>query len=216
MSTGPGNAAADLADVPVSRAVVDRKQIYSGQVLSLQTDTVDLGDGQEVIRDVVRHPGAVGILALDDQERLLFVQQYRHPVASLLWEPPAGLLDVPGEDPLAAAQRELYEEAGYRARRWDVLVDLYTTPGGNDEALRLYLARDLSPVEEGNRHEGNGEERDMPTAWIALDSAVDLVLSGSLHNPSAVAGVLAVAAARTRGWSALRPASSPWRKHTSR
>lgn len=204
-----------VADAPSPREVVRRTRVFSGKVLGLRTDDVDLGDGQVVTRDVVQHPGAVGIVAVDEHDRVLMVQQYRHPVASLLWEPPAGLLDVPGEDPLEAARRELYEEAGYRAARWDVLVDFYTTPGGSDEALRLYLARDLTPVDAAERHAGEGEERDMPVAWVPLDDAVDAVLNGRLSNPSAVAGVLAARCARDASWAGLRPADSPWNRHSS-
>ncbi len=188
---------------------------YSGKVLGLRTDEVDLGDGQIVTRDVIQHPGAVGIIALDESDRVLLVRQYRHPVASRLWEPPAGLLDVPGEDPLSAAQRELYEEAGYRAEEWHVLVDLYTTPGGSEEALRLYLARRLRRVPVAERHEGEAEERDMPLAWVALDEAVKAVMAGRLHNPAAAAGLLAARYARDAGWAKLRGADAPWDKHTS-
>ncbi|MDQ1679311.1 MAG: 8-oxo-dGDP phosphatase, partial [Frankiaceae bacterium] len=128
----------------------------------------------------------------------------------LLWEPPAGLLDVPGERADLTAGRELFEEAGYRAGRWDVLVDIYTTPGMCDEALRLFLARDLTAVADSERYAGEHEEADMPLSWVPLDDAVALVLDGRLHNPTAVAGILAVAAARSRGFAGLRPVDAPW------
>jgi ADP-ribose pyrophosphatase len=159
---------------------------------------------------VLVHTGAVGIVALDDQDRVLMVRQYRHPVRSYLWEPPAGLLDVDGEDPLETARRELAEEGDLRADEWHVLVDFYNSPGGSTEAFRCYLARDLHPVPEPERHEREGEERDMHTAWLPLDEARELVLAGRLHNPTAVTGVLAACAARDAGWSTLRPADSPW------
>src|SRR6185312_6625482 len=124
---------------------------FEGRVWSVRTDVVDLADGQQVERDVIAHPGAVGIIALDDHLDVLLVRQYRHPVGALLWEPPAGLLDVEGEDPLDAAARELYEEAGYRAREWAVLADTFTSPGGSDEAVRIYLARGLSEVAADER-----------------------------------------------------------------
>ena len=100
-------------------------------------DTVDLGEGGVVQREYVQHTGAVGILALDEDGRVLFVEQYRHPVGMTLWELPAGLLDVRGELPLRAAQRELAEEADLRAGRWDLLIDWFNSPGGMTEALRL-------------------------------------------------------------------------------
>ncbi|RJK93120.1 NUDIX domain-containing protein [Vallicoccus soli] len=202
-------------DGPVADEVADRRVrssevVFHGKVWDVRRDEVDLGDGQTVVRDVLQHPGAVGVLALDDDERVLLVRQYRHPTGRMLWEAPAGLLDVEGERPLAAAQRELVEEAGYRAQRWHVLVDYYNSPGGTTEAFRCYLARGLEAVAEDERHEGEGEERDMPAAWVPLDEAVDLVLAGALHNPTTVSGVLAAAAARSRGWSGLRPADAPW------
>ena len=175
----------------------------------VRRDTVDLRDGQVVVRDLVIHYGAVGVLAIDDEDRVLLVHQYRHPVAMMLWEPVAGLLDVPGEDPVSAARRELVEEAGLVAGRWDLLVDYEPSPGGSSEALRLYLARDLAPA-PGGRPAGTGEERDMPVAWIPLDEARDRVLSGALTAPITVVGVLAAVCTRATGWSSLRPADSPW------
>ncbi len=171
---------------------------------------MDLGDGVVVVREYIRHPGAVAVIALDDDERVLLLRQYRHPVRSLLWEPPAGLLDVEGEDLRAAAERELMEEADLRAERWDVLVDYYTTPGGSDEPIRVFLARGLSHVPHHERHEREDEERDMASAWVPLDEAVSAVLGGRVHNPSAVVGILAAAQARALGWATLRPVGAPW------
>jgi ADP-ribose pyrophosphatase len=204
-----GTWADEVADLTEPRQVVASQRRFTGRVWSVRSDTVDLGDGQTVVRDVVEHPGAVGVLALDDAERVLLVRQYRHPVGAMLWEPPAGLLDVDGEDPWAAAQRELYEEAHLQARDWRVLVDYHNSPGGTTEVFRCYLARGIT-VPERDRHAGTGEERDMPVAWVPLDEAVDLVFSGRLHNPTAVAGVLAAHAARARGFDGLRPADAPW------
>ena len=183
---------------------------FSGRVISVYTDDVVMPDGETATRDIVRHPGAVGVLALDSDDRVLLVQQYRHAVRRLLWEPPAGLLDVPGERADLTAARELHEEAGYRAGRWDVLADYYTTPGTCDEVLRLFLARDLVPVDVHERFVGAHEEADMPVVWVPLDHAVELVLSGRLHNPTAVVGILAAAAGRATGWAHLRPVEAPW------
>ncbi len=204
-------AAADVFDgEPSSYGVVSTTEHFTGRVISVYTDEVQMPDGAIAARDIVRHPGAVGVLALDEQDRVLLVKQYRHAVRRQLWEPPAGLLDVAGERAELTAARELYEEAGYRADRWHVLADYYTTPGMCDEALRLFLARDLTPVGDHERHVGEHEEADMPVSWVPLDEAVDLVLSGRLHNPTAVVGILAAAAARAGGWSSLRPADVPW------
>lgn len=175
----------------------------------MRSDTVRLPDGSDVVRELVAHPGAVGIIALDDHDRVALVRQYRHPVGSYLWEAPAGLLDAEGEAPLLTAQRELYEEAHLRADTWHVLVDYYNSPGSSSEAFRCFLARDVSAV-DGDRHAGEGEERDMPLRWVDLDDAVAAAFRGDLHNPTTVSGVLAAYTARALRWSPLRPADSPW------
>jgi 8-oxo-dGTP pyrophosphatase MutT (NUDIX family) len=168
-------------------------------------------DGAEFLRDVVVHPGAVGIVALDDDERVLLVSQYRHPVGHRLLEIPAGLLDVPGEPYPVAAARELYEEGHVRATEWRVLVDLFTSPGMTTESTRVYLARGLSAVADGDRHVGVHEEADMPVTWAPLADLVGAVLTGRLHNPLLISGVLATWAARQGdGYDALRPVDAPW------
>jgi 8-oxo-dGDP phosphatase len=196
-----------LADTAEERPVVASEVVHRGLIWDVVRDTVDLGEAGTVRREYVRHPGAVAIVAMDDDDRLLLLHQYRHPVRQLLWEIPAGLLDVDGEDPLDAASRELAEEADLVARSWWVLADFFTTPGGSDEAVRIYLARDLTSVPEADRHDREGEELGMAVRWVALDEAVAAVLSGRVRNPSAVVGVLAGAAAHARGWADLRPAS---------
>jgi len=199
-----------VADEPAALHVVSSEQVYRGLVWDIRRDVVELGDGQTVTRELLAHPGAVGVVALNDADEVLLLRQYRHPVASYLWEPPAGLLDIAGEDALVCAQRELLEEADLRADEWHVLVDFYNSPGGNSEAFRCFLARGLRDVPEAERHEREHEERGMATVWLPLDEACDLVLSGRLHNPTAVAGILAAWASRASGWRSLRPADAPW------
>jgi 8-oxo-dGTP pyrophosphatase MutT (NUDIX family) len=174
------------------------------------SETVELTDGSPVVRDVQRHPGAVTILALDDDENVLFIKQYRHPVRRELWELPAGLLDVAGEAPLLAAQRELAEEADLVASDWAVLVDWFNSPGGSSEANRVYLARGLSAVAPADRHVREDEEKDLVPVRVPLAQAVDAVLAGRFANPGSVIGVLALQAARATGLDALRPADTPW------
>ena len=202
-----------LADRLGSRPVTASEVVHHGMIWDVVRETVDLGDAGEVTREFVRHPGAVSIVALDDRDRVAMVQQYRHPVRALEWEVPAGLLDVDGEDPWVAAARELHEEADLRADEWHVLVDYFSSPGGMDEALRVYLARGLSHVPEDDRHEREEEELGMPVRWVDLDEAQDAVLAGRVHNPSAVIGILAAHAARERGWGTLRPHDAPWPEH---
>ncbi len=194
-----------LGSHPVSETVLD----FTGQVWDVVTDTVTLPSGEAVRRDIVRHPSAVAVLALDDRDRVLCVHQYRHPVGATLWELPAGLLDIAGEDLHVAAARELWEETHHEGREWSVLADFFTSPGFCDEALRIYLVRDVRSS-LGDQHERHGEERDMPVEWISLDVLRDAILAGELHNPVLLVGVLAACASRADSWRSLRPADSPW------
>ncbi|HET8616766.1 MAG TPA: NUDIX hydrolase [Actinomycetales bacterium] len=203
----------ELRDVIGTKPVLSTELDFSGHVWDVVTDRVDLGAAGVVTRDYVKHPGAVGVLALDDDERVLLVHQYRHPVGMTLWELPAGLLDVDGEQPVHAAQRELAEEADLRASEWHTLIDWVLSPGGSSEAFRCYLARGVTPVPDSERHTREGEEHEMPSAWFPLDDVRDAVLAGRLHNPSLVVGVLTACAARDAGWSSLRPADAPWPEH---
>jgi len=183
---------------------------FVGKKTSVRTDDVVMPGGAVVRRDYQVHPGSVAVLALDDEGRALVIRQYRHPVRHKLWEIPAGLLDVPGENPLHAAQRELYEEAHVKAEDWRVLTDVFTTPGGCDEAVRIFLARGLSEA-EGQRFEVEDEEADMEVSRVQVDALVRGVLAGELHNNCLVVGVLALVAARGGdGLDALRPAEASW------
>ncbi|HEX6235102.1 MAG TPA: NUDIX hydrolase [Jiangellaceae bacterium] len=183
----------------------------TGRVISVRKDVVVPSSGGEFTRDVVVHPGAVGILALDDEERVLLVSQYRHPVGHRLLEAPAGLLDMPGEPYREAAVRELYEEGHVRARDWRVLADAFTSPGMTTESIRVYLARGLEHVPDGERHEGHAEEADMPVVWAPLADVVDAVLTGRLHNAILCLAALAAWAARNgAGYDSLRPEDAPW------
>jgi 8-oxo-dGDP phosphatase len=194
-----------IADLEAPRPVLSHRRIHQGKVFDLDADVVDLGDTQ-VLREYIAHPGAVAVIALDEQDRVLLLSQYRHPVRSELWEPPAGLRDVPDEQLVVAAARELAEEADLTAGSWWRLVDFYTTPGGSDERIVVFLARDLAPVPDADRFTRTDEEAGMVPVWIPLDEAVDAALAGRLRSPTAVTGVLAAAAARSRGWSTLQPA----------
>jgi ADP-ribose pyrophosphatase len=189
-------------------AVLGTTQRFKGNVLTLRTDEVRMSDGSVATREVVEHPGAVGVVALDDQDRVVLINQYRHPIRAYLDELPAGLLDVPGEPALDAARRELSEEAGIAAAEWHVLVDLYTSPGMSNEAIRLFVARGLSDAAE--RFTPEHEEITLTVSRIPLDEAVRRALAGEITNAAAVAGLCAVALARANGWRDLRPADAPW------
>jgi ADP-ribose pyrophosphatase len=199
-----------IVDVPQEWEVTESSTPFRGNKTSVRTDHVRMPDGSVHSRDYQVHPGSVAVLALDEDDNVLLISQYRHPVREKLWEIPAGLLDVPGENPLAAAQRELYEEAHVKADDWRVLTDVYTTPGGSDEAVRIFLARGVSTA-EGERFEVSEEEADMEYARVPLPDLVRGVLAGELHNNCLVVGTLALTAARAGdGLDALRPADAPW------
>ena len=200
-----------IVDDPLTWPVEQSTTLAEGPVGSFVRDRVRAPDGKVLTRDYVRHPGAVGVIALDDHGRVALVRQYRHAVRHRLVEPPAGLLDVDGENYLSAVQRELTEEAGLSAAVWHVLVDLFTTPGIIGEALRVYLARGLSPVAAPEGFLREGEEAHMDIVWADLDDLVDAVLDGRVHNPTLVCGVLAAWTSRQRdGYASLRPADAPW------
>lgn len=199
-----------IADGPDdSMPIAQREEVFRGKVWSVVRDHVRIGE-HDAVRDVLIHPGAVAIMAVDDDDQVLLIRQYRHPVGMYLFEPPAGLLDVSGEPPLETAKRELAEEAGLVAEDWRVLVDLFNSPGGSSEAIRVYLARELAAMPAGRQDTGEAEEAHLPQAWIDLDSARALVLSGAIGSPSAVAGILALVAARDDGYADLRPGDDPW------
>jgi ADP-ribose pyrophosphatase len=187
--------------------VISSDTVYQGRVVDLRRDIVAMPGGTTSQRDVVLHPGAVGVVALRGDEVLL-VNQYRHPVGRRLDELPAGLLDVPGEPGLEAAKRELVEEAGLAASSWNVLVDVLTSPGMTDESIRIFLARDVHEVERSVQEH---EELEMTSHWVPLASAVGAALDGTLENAACVVGVLAAAEAVRRGFAGLRPADAPWR-----
>lgn len=203
-------AAAELADVPLAWPVLSTRVLAEGHVATFAEDEVRTPDGATMSREYLRHPGAVGVIAMDDDERVVLVRQYRHPVRHRLTEPPAGLLDKAGEDPLAAAKRELAEEVGLAAGRWDVLVDLFSTPGIVSEGIRVFLARDLATADRPDGFTAEGEEAEMDTVWASLDDLLRAVLDGRVHNPTLVTGVLAAGVARADGYATLRPGDTPW------
>ena len=200
-----------IADTPdSSMPVSQRSEVFAGRVWRVVRDHVRIGESDS-IRDVLIHPGAVAVIAVDDEDRILLIRQYRHPVAMYLFEPPAGLLDVAGEPPWETARRELAEEAGVQAGTWHTLVDLFNSPGGTSEAIRVYLASDLTALPSGRPNTGEAEEAHLPQVWVALEDAVDLVLTGAIGSPSGVAGILALDSIRRRSGRGLRSAQAPWK-----
>jgi 8-oxo-dGTP pyrophosphatase MutT (NUDIX family) len=203
-------APAVLRDAPEHWPVTQSAELARGRLLRARRDTVAMPDGTHADRELTEHPGAVAILALDEADRVLLIRQYRHPAGALLWEIPAGLRDVTGEPLLAAAQRELLEETGYRAADWRVLTDFFTSPGSSTERVRVFLARGLTEVPAAERdYVPEYEEASLQVAWAPLEEAVRGFLAGDLHNGVAAVGILSAYAAVTAGFGGLRETGAP-------
>jgi ADP-ribose pyrophosphatase len=200
-------------DLPADVHISARNTVFSGRVWNVEHETFDY-NGSEISRDYVDHTGAVAVLVLDESDRLLAIRQYRHPIRMREWEIPAGLLDVAGESALLAAQRELAEEVDLAANTWHVLADYYTSPGGSNEIVRIFLARDVHTLEHS--YERTEEEADMELRWVELDVAVEAVLAGRVCNSIFQIAVLAAEAAKKRGWESLRPTDEPWQMRIRR
>ena len=200
----------DLQDDFLSPEILTTDVAFDGAVWNIRRDRFLL-EGDEITREYVDHTGAVAVLALDDRDRVLLIKQYRHPVRMRDWELPAGLLDIGGEPPLLAAQRELAEEADLVAETWDLLCEFMTSPGGSNEVLRVYLARGVSAAPEVfDRYD---EEAGIEVRWVPLDDVVDGVLSRDLQNSILINAALSAAAGRARGWSTLGDPNAPWPRH---
>ncbi|MGW7535508.1 NUDIX domain-containing protein [Amycolatopsis sp. NPDC054798] len=186
--------------------------VHVGRVVGLRVDDVVMPDGETAKREVVEHLGAVVIAALDSEDNVTLVHQYRHPLGRRLWELPAGLIDHPGEEPVEAAKRELAEESGLAAASWETLVDVAASPGFTDEVVRVFLARGLSEVDRDVLGE---EEADLVVRKFPLAEAVRMALAGELVNGATVSGVLA-AHAVLAGAAKTRPADAPWQDRPTR
>lgn len=203
-----------IQDRAVNFPVASRSVVYEGRVWNIVHDKFVFPDtGETLGRDYIDHPGAVAVVALDEEDRVLMIEQYRQPVGMYLWEVPAGLLDIAGEDPLTAAQRELFEEADVRADEWHVLVDQFNSPGSSAEALRIFLAQGIHEIPESERFTRDGEEASMELRWVPFTEALDAVMDGRIHNPSAVSGLMALSVAKQRGLDALREPDADWSAH---
>jgi 8-oxo-dGDP phosphatase len=177
-----------LRDEAVPVEILSSDLMHGGMVWNVVRERFSYGD-HEITREFIDHPGAVAILAMDADDRILVIQQYRHPIREREWELPAGLLDIEGEDPMEAARRELGEEADLEAAELSLLVDFHTSPGGSNERLRIYLARGLTAT--ATAYDRFDEEADIVTRWVALDDVVAAVLDGRLRNSILIVAVLA-------------------------
>lgn len=195
-----GNGAGDMPDL--SERVVESTVIHRGSYLTFSVDTVERADGTRAQREVIGHPGAVAIVALTDDGRVLLVRQFRLPASRVMLEIPAGTLDADPttgtpEDPLAAAERELEEETGFRAGSWELLTSFWTAPGFATELMHLYLARDLVPVVEDRR--GPEEDERLVVEALPWQEAVAAVERGEIADAKSIAGLLWLARLASAG-----------------
>jgi 8-oxo-dGDP phosphatase len=193
---------------PHSFDVVDSDTLYEGAIFALRGDKVRMPGGRIATREKVEHYGAVAIAALDDQDRLVMIYQYRPAIGRRIWEMPAGLLDGGSDEaPVEAAKRELVEEVGIEADDWSTLVDVVGCPGFADESVRVFLARGLREVERPEA--GDDEEADLVIRRIPLHDLVTGAMSGDLVNGPCIAGVFA-AVEVVAGRFHPRPVDAPW------
>jgi ADP-ribose pyrophosphatase len=189
-------------DDPLIERVVDSREVYRGRYLGLRVDTIERADGSRSTRDVVDHPGAVTMLALDPEDRVLLVRQWRTPTAGALLELPAGTLDREAdgtiEDPEAAARRELEEETGYRAGRWEKLGEFWTAPGFATELMHLFLATELAPADDDGRL-GPDEDEHLELRAIAWRDAVAMADRGEIRDAKSLVGLFRLARLRSDG-----------------
>ena len=166
---------------------VGEEVVLRGPVFDVATATFEAPDGSTFDRQVVRHPGAVSVVAGDDQGRVPLVRQFRAALEADILEIPAGKLDVAGEDPVACAHRELAEEVGLAASSMELLCEFRNSPGFSDERHRVYLARGLSEVALDRQ---GVEEAAMTIEWVDLDDAVSLARHGEVKDAKTVIGLL--------------------------
>jgi 8-oxo-dGTP pyrophosphatase MutT (NUDIX family) len=199
-----------LHDDPQRPDITRSETAFEGAVWDVRRETFTLDD-HAITREFVDHTGAVAVLAMDESDRVLLIQQYRHPVRQRDWELPAGLLDMAGESPLKAAKRELAEEADLIATEWHLLSEFMSTPGGSNEVIRVYLARGVAEAPEV--FERTEEETGIVTRWVPLDEVVDAVLERRLQNSILAVAVLSAAAGKGRDWADLADPDEPWTRH---
>ncbi len=177
---------------PLEEQVVDSRVVHRGRYLDVRIDTIQRADGTTGTRDVVRHPGAVAVLAMDADDRLLLVRQWRIPAGRAMLEIPAGTLDVHEgvtEDPDVAARRELEEETGSRASGWRRLASFWTAPGFATELMHLYLATGLESVHDDDRLAPDEDER-LELSRFTIDEALGMVDAGEILDAKSMLGIL--------------------------
>ncbi|WP_110590396.1 NUDIX domain-containing protein [Microbacterium suaedae] len=179
-----------LRDEPHEVEITRSEIVYNGYVWDVREDHFRYG-GTELVRHYLDHTGAVAVVAMDEDDRVLLIQQYRHPIRLRDWEIPAGLLDIANEEPRAAAERELAEEADLTAEHWEDLGSFAMSPGGSDEFIRIFLATGVRPTEQSFARDA--EEADIRAEWVPIAEAVRAVTEGRVHNAAMTIGILLAA-----------------------
>jgi len=190
-----------VTDDPLRERLISSEVIRQSRILEFRIDTVEAADGHRSTRDIAAHPGGVCVVAIDGQDRILLVRQWRHAAGRALLEIPAGTLDREPdgsiEDHAAAAARELEEETGSRAGAWRYLGAFWTAPGFTSELMHLYLATDVVAVHEGGLAPDEDERLELHP--VEFEEAVAMVERGELPDAKTIVGVLLVARLRAAG-----------------
>ena len=187
----------DLSDQPglTKDSELGLEQAFRGKIWNVVRKTFKFQD-EVLVREFIAHRGAVAVLALNDNDEVLLIKQYRAPVNQYLFEMPAGLRDHEGEDDLVAAKRELAEETDYQATDWSHLQSFYTTPGSSSEVIEIFVAKNLSKTLV--EFERTGEEKGMVPIWVPFEQVLEAVMASKLKSPTLVVAVLALAAQRSK------------------
>ncbi len=164
---------------------ISTKTVYDGKIIKLEVDEAKLPNGANATREVVRHPGGVGVVPIDEEGFLYLVKQYRYPFSKITTEIPAGKLDGKGEDPEDAGRRELMEETGLSAKKFTFLGSIYASPGFCDEEIYLYLAEGLTQGESDP-----DEDEFVAVSRIHIKEFIEQITEGKIHDGKTVAGVL--------------------------
>lgn len=183
------NELVDRAGLPDSNTTA-KEVVFRGKIWNVVRKVFNF-HGESIAREYIEHPGAVAVLALNDSDEVLLINQYRAPVNQYLYEFPAGHLDVDGENHLEAAKRELLEETDYAADNWELLQIFHTTPGSSSETIAIYLARNLTKVEHNFAR--TAEEKHIEISWIPFAQVLTQVQRSQLKSPTLVVGILALA-----------------------
>jgi len=194
MSEQKSEIISDEGGLP-SSAIRDLETVFDGRVWDVVSKTFDF-ENEVLVREYIKHPGAVAVLAINELDEVLLIKQYRAPVNEFLYEMPAGIRDSADESDLHSAQRELAEETDYQANSWSHLHSFYTTPGSSSEIIEIFLAQDLNPT--GTTFERTSEEKTMIPIWVPFTDVLQAVMTSKVKSPTLVVAVLSFAAQRNQ------------------